>query len=76
VAGEIVEIFLLLENISLGNFLAASETPKNDWPVDLRRHLGAAFGVDAVGFALAALLGRRAGGEANEAEQSPESSRC
>jgi hypothetical protein len=56
VASEVVEVVFLLENVILREFFAACKTPEDDRSVDLRGQFGAASGVDAVGFALAALL--------------------
>ncbi len=56
VASEVIEIFFLLKDVGLGNFFAAGEAPKNNRPIGLCRQLGAAFRVDAIGFALAAPL--------------------
>jgi len=58
VAGEVVEVLFLREDIGLRGFFAASKAPEKDWGIDLGGEFGAASGVDAVGFALAALLGR------------------
>ena len=74
-AGEIVEILLLLKDIRLGDFFAAGVAPQDDWAVDLSGKLGAALRVDAIGFALAALLSLRARGEANQAEQTADGQR-
>src|SRR5882762_6414858 len=76
VAGEVVEILFLGEEVGLRNFFAAGEAPKNDGPIGLRRELGAAFGVDAIGFAFAALLGYRAFCKASQEEQSQENQCC
>jgi hypothetical protein len=57
VAGEVVEIVFLRENVGLRGFFAASKAPEKDWGIDLCGEFGAASGIDAVGFALSALLG-------------------
>jgi len=57
VAGEVVEVVFLLEDVVLREFFAAGESPEKDRNVDLGGELGAASGVHGVGFALAALLG-------------------
>src|SRR5208282_2813169 len=64
VAGEVIKVIILGENISLREFFAAGEAPKNDRAIDLGGELGAAIGVNTVGLAFAALLclrGRRDG---------------
>jgi hypothetical protein len=53
---EVVKIVFLLEDVILGELLAAGEAPEEDRGVDLRGEFGAAGGVNAVGFAFAALL--------------------
>jgi hypothetical protein len=61
-AGQVIEIFFLGEDVSLRGFLASGKAPKNDWRFNLCGELGAAFGVNAIGLAVAALLtlgGRR-----------------
>ncbi len=63
--GEVVEILFLLENVGLRVLFAAGKTPKNDRAIHLCGKLGAAFRVDAIGFALATLLGLYAGCEAD-----------
>jgi hypothetical protein len=61
VPGEVVKIFLLSEDVSLGRFFAAGVAPEDDGGVGLRGKFGAPLGVDAVGFAFAALLRQRGG---------------
>ena len=56
-AGEIVKIIFLGENVGLRNFFAPSEAPQDYRAIGLRGDFGAALGVNAVGFAFAALLG-------------------
>src|SRR5205823_4802238 len=56
VASEVVKIIFLSENVGLGKFFAAGESPENNWRIDLRGDASAARGVDFVGFAFAALL--------------------
>ena len=70
-AGEVVKILFLGEDVGLGLFLAAGETPKDDRAIGLRRELPAAFRVNAIRLALAALLGARRGCNVSQAEQSP-----
>src|SRR5713101_2296255 len=70
VAGQVVEAIFLVKNVGLSRFFAARVTPKNDRPVHLCGNLGAALGVDAIGFALAALLGLGDGEEEDRAKQS------
>jgi len=76
VASEVVKILFLGKDVGLGNFLAAGETPEDDRPIGLRRQLGAAFRVDAIGLALAALLGSRGSRNVSQAEQSPKNPCC
>jgi len=56
-AGEVVEVVFLRKDVGLREFFAAGEAPEEDWGIDLRGEFGAASGVDAVGFAVAAFLG-------------------
>ena len=57
VAGEVIKVVFLREDVGLRGFFAASEAPEKDRGIDLSGELGAARGVDAIGFALAAFLG-------------------
>src|SRR5205807_6979204 len=57
VTGEVVEIVFLRKNVSLRDFFAAGEAPKNDGGVHLSGEGGATRRVGGVGFAFAALLG-------------------
>src|SRR5579859_4399341 len=72
VAGEVVEILFLLEDVILGEFFAAGESPEEDGGVDLGGELGAAGSVNAVGFAFAAFLGLRGWRRADGDEASEE----
>ena len=54
---QIVKVLFLLENVGLGKFFVPGKAPQNDGTIHLGGELGATRGVDAVGFALAALLG-------------------
>ena len=56
-AGQIVKIIFLRENIGLRDFFAPGKAPQHNRAIGLRGESGAPFGVDAVGFALAPLLG-------------------
>jgi hypothetical protein len=69
VAGKVIEVVFLREDVGLRGFFAAGEAPEEDRGVDLRGKFGAAGGVDAVGFAVAALLGLRWRGKSSEAQQ-------
>jgi hypothetical protein len=57
VAREVVEVVFLAEDVGLRGFFAAGEAPQEDRGIHLRGEFRAARGVDAVGFAVAALLG-------------------
>jgi hypothetical protein len=70
VAGQVVEAIFLVKNVGLSRFFAARVTPKNDRPVYFCGDPGAALGVDAIGFALAVLLGLGDGEKENRAKQS------
>src|SRR6266849_3946732 len=70
VAGEVVEVFFLLEDIGLRGLLTSGEAPENDGGVGLSRELGTALKVDAIGLAVAALLCRGRGRGAPGAEAS------
>ena len=56
-AGEVIEIIFLGENVGLGEFFAAGKAPEDDGAFRLCGEVGAACGVGAVGLAFAALLG-------------------
>jgi hypothetical protein len=69
VAGEVIEIVFLSEDVGLRGLFAAGEAPEEDGRVDLRGEFGAARGIDAVRFAVAAFLGLRLGGQRCEAQE-------
>src|SRR5690242_18794777 len=76
-AGQVVEIFFLLEDVGLRRFLAPGETQENDGAIDLCGEHGAALRIDAIGFAVAAFLGAggRRGAASREAEQNRQDGR-
>jgi len=56
VAGEILEVIFLREDVGLRFLFPAGVAGENDRPIHLREEFAAALGIDAVRFALAALL--------------------
>lgn len=56
-AGQVIEIFLLGEDVGLRFLFLAAIAEKHDRPVDIRRKLRAARSVDGIRLAIAALLG-------------------
>ena len=56
VAGEIVKVIFLREDVCLRDFFSPGEAPENDGDFGLHGKFGATLGINAVRFAFAALL--------------------
>ena len=76
-AGQVIEIFFLGEDVVLRGFFATGKTPENNGAIDLCGELSAALRVDAIGFAVAAFLsaGQGSGAIESEANQSRQKGR-